>query len=94
MSVWRIEDHTNTGKGFLRVVDSDGFWVCDIFPFGGIKGSGAHLERDKSNAVLIAAAPDLRDTLQAIIDQADALSRDEVVAFAKAAVQRATRSTP
>lgn len=62
---WKINDYCNDKKGYIRVTDSDGKTVCDIFPFGAIGGIG--LEKARENARKIANAEQLWDALQGLM---------------------------
>lgn len=78
---WRIE-----GRFVLAMKTKS---ICEI-PMGGI----IHGKVDKANACLIAAAPDLLEALQALIDMDVAYQRgpkvEDAVERARAAIAKAT----
>lgn len=63
---WKIQDQTNNGKGYIRILDAEGKTVCDIFPFGARGGCGIEVARQ--NAKTIIAADRMFDALKGLLD--------------------------
>jgi len=66
MTAWKINDYTTGTKGYIRITDTAGNTVADMFPFAGIGGVGVDAAR--ANARKIVNSSQLFDALSGLMD--------------------------